>query len=144
MNGSREKIKDFGRRLSATIVTEEVGEHGRVLIMPQREQKSKLGTGWRTMRLIDATIQPMVLVEYILERKDTFARVLEKGDNDYLFGLLMDYFNEQPTAYDVDVVVSELGRASGIARPVGWSHKKEIVELKTAIEIVKAGGIDGN
>lgn len=25
MNGSREKIKDFGRRLSATIVTEEVG-----------------------------------------------------------------------------------------------------------------------
>ena len=67
-----------------------------------------------------------------------------KGDNDYLFGLLMDYFNEQPTAYDVDVVVSELGRASGIARPVGWSHKIEIVELKTAIEIVKAGGIDGN
>ena len=96
------------------------------------------------MRLIDATIQPMFLVEYILERKDTFARVLEKGDNDYLFGLLMDYFNEQPTAYDVDVVVSELGRASGIPRPVGWSHKKEIVELKTAIEIVKAGGIDGN
>ena len=52
MNGFHEKIKNFERRLSATIVTEEVGEHGRVLIMPQREQKSKHGTGGRTMRLI--------------------------------------------------------------------------------------------
>lgn len=50
----------------------------------------------------------------------------------------------QPTAYDVDEVVKQLNEASCIARPVGWSRKKEIIELKTAIEIVKAGGIDGN
>ena len=54
MNGFREKIKDFGRRLSAIIVTEEAVGHGRVLIMPQREKKLKHGTGGRTMRLIDA------------------------------------------------------------------------------------------
>lgn len=49
--------------------------------------------------------------------------------------------SKQPTACDVDAVVSELGKASCIARPVGWSAKKEIVELKTAIEIVKGGGV---
>lgn len=49
---------------------------------------------------------------------------------------------EQPTAYNVDAVVSELNRASCIARPVGWRTKKEIVELKVAIEIVKDGGRD--
>ena len=94
------------------------------------------------MRLIDATIQPMFLAEYILERKDTFIRILEKSDNDFLFGLLMDYFEEQPAAYDVEAVISELDKESCIARPVGWSKKKEIVELKTAIEIVKRGEID--
>lgn len=41
MNGFREKIKDFGRRLFAIIVTEEVEGHGRVLIMPQREKEVK-------------------------------------------------------------------------------------------------------
>lgn len=145
MNGSREKIKDFGRRLSATIVTEEVGEHGRVLIMPQREQKSKLGTGGRTMRLIDATIQPMFLAEYILERKDTFIRILEKSDNDFLFGLLMDYFDEQPTAYDVDKVVEQLKeRSEEYNSGVRLHGKPEEMLMDEAIEIVKGGGIDGN
>lgn len=53
-------------------------------------------------------------------------------------------FDAQPTAYDVDAVIKELGKASGVVRPVGWSAKKEVVELKTAIEIVKGGGIDAN
>lgn len=60
------------------------------------------------MRLIDAATQPMFLAEYILERKDTFIRVLEKADNDFLFGLLMDYFDEQPISYDMDAVVKQL------------------------------------
>nr|DAI21528.1 MAG TPA: hypothetical protein [Caudoviricetes sp.]DAI52457.1 MAG TPA: hypothetical protein [Caudoviricetes sp.] len=45
MNEFREKIRDFGHRLSAIIATEEAVEHGRVLIMPQREKKLKHGTG---------------------------------------------------------------------------------------------------
>ena len=53
-----------------------------------------------------------------------------------------DTFEAQPIAYDVDAVVSELSKASGVAQPVGWSRKKEVVELKTAIEIVKGGGVD--
>lgn len=35
------------------------------------------------MKLIDATIQPKSLTDYILERKSTFIRVLEEGDNDF-------------------------------------------------------------
>lgn len=49
------------------------------------------------MRLIDADIQAVFITEYILKRKGTFLDVLEKRDNDFLFALMMDYFNEQPT-----------------------------------------------
>ena len=45
------------------------------------------------MKLIDATIQPKSLTDYISQRKSTFIRVLEEGDNDSLFALLMDYKN---------------------------------------------------
>lgn len=58
------------------------------------------------MKLIDATIQPKVLTDYVLERKSTFIHVLEEGDNEFLLALLTNYFTEQPTAYDVDKVVS--------------------------------------
>lgn len=88
------------------------------------------------MRLIDATIQPMLLANYILERKDTFVRVLEKGDNDFLFGLLMDYFDEQPTAYDVDAVVEQLD--TYITKLVG----RNAALYQTVMQIVKGGGIN--
>lgn len=58
------------------------------------------------MKLIDATIQPKVLTDYVLERKSTFIHVLEEGYNESLLALLTNYFTEQPTAYDVDKVVS--------------------------------------
>lgn len=58
------------------------------------------------MKLIDATIQPKVLTDYVLERKSTFIHVLEEGNNESLLALLTNYFTEQPTAYDVDKVVS--------------------------------------
>ena len=97
------------------------------------------------MRLIDATIQPMFLAEYILERKDTFIRILEKSDNDFLFGFLMDYFDEQPTAYDVDKVVEQLKeRSEEYNSGVRLHGKPEEMLMDEAIEIVKGGGIDGN
>ncbi len=97
------------------------------------------------MRLIDATIQPMFLAEYILERKDTFIRILEKSDNDFLFGLLMDYFDEQPTAYDADKVVEQLKeRSEEYNSGVRLHGKPEEMLMDEAIEIVKGGGIDGN
>lgn len=93
------------------------------------------------MRLIDGTIQALPMVNYILERKDTFIKVLQKGDNDFLFAMLMDYFDSQPTAYDVDEVVERLET---------YSNKDEaerlgtipVVELEDAFKIVKGGGID--
>ncbi len=97
------------------------------------------------MRLIDATIQPQFLSDYILERKSTFIRVLEKGDNDFLFGLLMDYFDEQPTAYDVDKVVKQLEEYGTCKdkcsnRSCCYSCKDVVIDRSDAIDIVEAGG----
>lgn len=90
------------------------------------------------MRLIDAEIQPQFLSDYILERKSTFIRVLEKGDNDFLFSLLMDYFDEQPTAYDVDKVVERSEETK--AYMLYENMNADVKWIDKAIEIVKAGG----
>ena len=104
-------------------------------------------------RLIDGAIQPMLLANYILERKDTFVKVFEKGDNDFLFAMLMDYFDSQPTAYDPDKVVEQLEKLKSLV-PVNRvlddivnDKPKELgmlIAYEKAIEIVKGGGIDGN
>lgn len=74
------------------------------------------------MRLIDADKLKIFLEKYLH------------------YGHAVPWVDAQPTAYDVDKVVDELEKASCSARPVGWSSEKEIVELKTAIDIVKEGG----
>lgn len=94
------------------------------------------------MRLIDATIQPQFLTDYILERKSTFIRVLEKGDNDFLFGLIMDYFDKQLTAYDVDKVVGRLEETK--AYMLYENMNADVKWIDKAIEIVKAGGKNDN
>lgn len=48
----------------------------------------------------------------------------------------------QPTAYDVEAVVEQLGNIGTLARPVGWTKAYEIIMLKDAIEIVKEGGAE--
>ena len=98
------------------------------------------------MRLINATIQPKSLTDYILKRKSTFIRVLEEGDNDFLLALLMDYFKEQPTAYDIDKVVSEMEKDKFIDCETILSdvHQGYNAGLSRAIEIGKGGGVDGN
>ena len=97
-------------------------------------------------RLIDGAIQPMLLANYILERKDTFVKVFEKGDNDFLFVMLMDYFDSQPTAYDPDKVVEQLENERKF-----WEEARnlQIGDAKVrsyahAIQIVKGGGVDAN
>lgn len=98
------------------------------------------------MKLIDATIQPKSLTEYILQRKTTFIHALEKRDNNLLFVLLMSYFDEQPTAYDVDKVVSQMEKDKFIDCETILSdiHQGYNAGLSRAIEIGKGGGIDGN
>lgn len=97
------------------------------------------------MKLIDAMIQPKVLTDYILERKSTFIRVLEEGDNDFLLALLTNYFTEQPTAYDIDKVVSEMEKDKFIDCEIVLSdvHQGYNAGLSRAIEIVKGGGVNG-
>ncbi len=98
------------------------------------------------MRLIDGAIQPMLLANYILERKDNFVKVLEKGDNDFLFAMLMDYFDAQPTAYDPDKVVRQLEeiRPEEDCFDNAEEYKHALSRHNKIIEIVKGGGVDGN
>ena len=111
-------------------------------------------------RLIDGAIQPMLLANYILERKDTFVKVFEKGDNDFLFAMLMDYFDSQPTAYDPDKVVEQLEERTAFLKDCTKYGNKtadqqsksydtmmmyEVMDLvDDLLEIVKAGVSDGN
>ena len=54
----------------------------------------------------------------------------------------IDCVNNQPTAFDVDKIVEQLGNIGTLARPVGWTKAYEIIMLKDAIEIVKEGGAE--
>ena len=95
-------------------------------------------------RLIEGTTQAFSITNYILDRKDTFIRALEKGDNDFLFGLLIDYFCDQPTAYDVDRVVEQLENLQDKAVNVRNADLSIYATgmMGKAINIVKAGGIE--
>lgn len=98
------------------------------------------------MKLIDATVQPKSLTDYILKRKTTFIHALEKRNNNLLFTLLMSYFDEQPIAYDVDKVVNQMEKDKFIDCETILSdiHQGYNAGLSRAIEIGKGGGIDGN
>lgn len=98
------------------------------------------------MKLIDATVQPKSLTDYILKRKTTFIHALEKRNNNLLFTLLMSYFDEQPTAYDVDKVINQMEKDKFIDCETILSdvHQGYNAGLSRAIEIGKGGGVDGN
>jgi hypothetical protein len=131
MNGFREKIKDFGHRLYVVIVTEEAVEHGRVLIMPQREKKLKHGTGGRTMRLIDADdVKKMPF--------DTYEKEKDVISSYWVAGTLADKIDEVQTAYDVDKVVEQLDEY--IVKIVG----RKSALYQNVMQIVKAGGVNVN
>ncbi len=93
------------------------------------------------MRLIDGAIQALPMSNYILERKETFIKVLENGDNDFLFAMLMEYFDEQPTAYDVDKVAQELKEISAIYCEE-YKQREGSLYLQDAIEKVRKGGVE--
>lgn len=124
------KIKDFGHRLFVVIVTEEAVEHGRVLIMPQREKKLKHGTVGLTMgRLIDT--------DELMERL-YFENTQEERDIDLGEVITLNDIDEIPTAYDVDKVVEQLDEY--ITKIVG----RKSALYQNVMGIVKAGGVNGN
>lgn len=104
-------------------------------------------------RLIDGTIQALPMSNYILERKETFIRVLENGDNDFLFAMLMEYFDKQPTAYDIEKVVARMEKEKEIHTEhynislykkfpdVKQKYKQIQLVINKDIEIVRKGGV---
>lgn len=91
------------------------------------------------MRLIDA------------DKIKIFISELPKGENGYSQGYdessILNFIDNQPTAYDVDKVVEQLVAESERWRESGEAYEDE-KELgvadgfKRAIEIVKLGGIE--
>lgn len=72
-----------------------------------------------------------------------------KGDcdlrKDYEFMGIDEFIENQPTAYDVDKVVEQLGKKQN-NKGFGGTIQEIFYDLglEDAIEIVKGGGIDGN
>lgn len=93
------------------------------------------------MRLIDAD-KLIEKLRYFKEWENDDGRPIHTMSEIQRIDRCINFVQMEPTAYNVDAVMSELDKESCIARPVGWGKKKEIVELKTAIEIVKRGEID--
>lgn len=91
------------------------------------------------MRLIDAKEQADRITKSIIENRDIFIKILESKDNDYLFGLMIRYFDAQPTAYDVDKVLEQLEELPICST---WNHNSDNISRKSAIEIVRSGGLD--
>lgn len=84
-------------------------------------------------RLIDA--------DALIEEMNKCARqnfTLDDNFEHWLKGMVsaLEIIEEQPTAYDVDAVVTELKKESYQE----FCDSPQIVELNDAIEIVKAGG----
>lgn len=99
-------------------------------------------------RLIDGTIQALPMSNYILERKETFIKVLENGDNDFLFAMLMEYFDKQPAVYDVEGVINKLDELDTY-KEVVTSNKHpfscseiETISKSNAIALVRKGEVE--
>ncbi|MCI8409480.1 MAG: hypothetical protein HFJ09_09470 [Lachnospiraceae bacterium] len=49
----------------------------------------------KEIRLIDSSIQTDSIIKYIITHKERIISVLQKGDYDFLFALMMEYFDKQ-------------------------------------------------
>lgn len=92
------------------------------------------------MRLIDADLLLPQIGNRYDEKKDIVPDNLAEG-----FVQMEKLIKEQPTAYDVDKVVEELEtEGSKIEIQYENNYEKGLLDgIGEAIEIVKAGGIDG-
>lgn len=94
------------------------------------------------MKLIDAENQADVLTKYLLEIKETIIEVLNSRDNDYLFALMMQYFEGQPIDYDVNKVIKDLKDwtfNADINIGDGTVMNHNLIASENAINIVKEG-----
>ena len=82
------------------------------------------------MRLIDADKSIEEYTQIFVEKFGIEGGEMFKG-----------VIKQMPTAYDVDKVVEELER---LPQCNTWNHNSNNIDRIKAINIVKAGGIDGN
>lgn len=93
------------------------------------------------MRLIDAD----KLLELIKEQKEREIGAYAKGINAGL-NIVKSIINDKtqtPTAYDVDKVVEQLKTDSSVRLYGSGNSNNYLISLEKAIEIVKAGKING-
>lgn len=89
----------------------------------------KSGIGGQAMGLIDEDeLKKELYQQWFMDI------LLTQRNSKDMFYALAQKIDEQPTAYDVDKVVEQLGERSMLSRHIG------MVPLKEAIEIVKRGG----
>ncbi len=89
------------------------------------------------MRLIDADSANERLLDFIAQNDSGIQFAIEHKDMTMLEGIFFDYFEGQPTAYDVDKVVEQLKkcrRESVVIAPIS--------AFEEAIDIVKSGYIE--
>lgn len=87
------------------------------------------------MRLIDADeLKKELYQQWFMDI------LLTQRNSEDMFNALAQKIDEQPEAYDVDKVVERLKKESYQE----FCDSERIVILTDAIDIVKAGGIDGN
>ncbi|WP_304322961.1 hypothetical protein [Phocaeicola plebeius] len=116
--------------MRCTWIRTEASEQGKT----SERKQLQIGTGGRTMRLIDADAL----------KKDLKSVTLSNGtlvNTNAVLYLLEEY----PTAYDVDKVVEQLENErkfweNAYNRNLG---KEKARSYEHAIEIVKGGGVDG-
>ena len=90
------------------------------------------------MRLIDAdkyTENIKNFANSIREKEPKFAAV---------YDAIINSINRQPTAYDVDNVVRQLKTDSSVKLYGSGNSNNYLIPLETAIEIVKAVGMNNN
>lgn len=71
-----------------------------------------------------------------------FAHEQLEGEKTYSIDEILEMIDEQPTAYDVEKVVSEIKRYSGNGyRDIDGDYVPPMIETKDTIDIVKRGGV---
>lgn len=62
-------------------------------------------------------------------------------DNDY-GNAMLDFINNQSTAYDADKVIEQIRKAKDEYGMVDYINDKPVIAKEQAIEIIKKGGIE--
>lgn len=97
------------------------------------------------MRLIDADKLILYLNDFMLQQSPIDVQDIESIKVSAVIKDCIKAVDEQPTAYNVDKVVEQLGKKQN-NKGFGGTIQEIFYDsgLEDAVEIVKGGGLDGN